>query len=319
MGSPFEVKVVLLELLELSRLGIIDLVGVVTPPPKKAGRGKEPSEVHLATEARSLGCQVLQPEKCSSPDFISWLKSQNIDVVLTAAYGQILSRDFLEAPKRAVINIHPSLLPKYRGPTPVPASLLAGEHETGVTVLFTTFEIDAGNIIASESITLSGQERAGALTQELFSLGAGLLGHVFKKLADPSFEGDEQDSAAMSRCRKIKKTDAAIDWSESAKSIFARARAFDPWPGSYTGLAKKRVQLEISGLEINFADKELEAACFVLSNDRELIIVGTGSGFLKIKALKVEGKGWVSPLAFWNSAKAGDCCFLTPKDLGQKP
>ncbi len=297
MGSPSEVIPVLEELQNLHSTGAIELVAVVTPPPKPAGRGKQLVEVPLALAARSKNIPLVQPPRCSSEEFLRWMEGERIDLVVTAAYGQILSDAFLKVPKRAVINIHPSLLPKYRGPTPVQSTLLNQDKEGGVCILFTVKAVDAGPVILSQKMSLSGFERADSLTETLFGKGADLLGEALTMLKNPVFVGTPQDEAAVTRCQKISKSDAQIDWLSDAPAVFARFRAFWTWPGSFTYLNGKRMELEISGV---YQEDQGPPGGFSLRKDLGGFLVACGRGQVLVTQLKPEGKTWMNALAFAN-------------------
>ena len=302
LGSP---EPVLAPLQALSRLAPslgFELVGVVSQPSRPAGRGQAPIDPPVAAFAKSLGLPTLQPEKASDPAFLEQFAALKPDVAITAAYGQILSNAFLAIPRRGTINIHPSLLPKYRGATPVPAALIDGNDTSGVTILFTVQKLDAGHIILQEATPIGASETAGELTDRYFELGAKLLLPALEKLKDPDFKGTPQDEAKVSLCRKIQKHDGLIDWERPAEESFNRYRAFQPWPGSFTFLAGRR--LAVTEMQPDSQGKNaLAPGEAVYDKRQQCLTVGTGEGALQILKLKAAGGKEMQAAAFWNGLK----------------
>ncbi len=320
MGSPQEVVAPLKELLAAD--GDFNLVAVVSQPARPVGRSGKLQDPPLAEFAKIHGILTLQPESARSPEFLDQLRALNVDVIVTAAYGQILSKKFLLIPKRATINIHPSLLPKYRGATPVPAALLQGEQKTGVSILFTVKELDAGPLICAEEFTIAPDETSGALTQRLFHLSGKLLLQALDELRDSQFSGQPQNDDAATYCGKIEKSDGAVQWGLPAAVTLNRYRAFHPWPGSYTFFNGKRVSLldvqNVAALDPTVAAalssavwSSQEAGAFTFSKGAKAIFVRCGEGFLAVTKLQSEGGKPVDAAAFWNGIKdRSNCCFL---------
>lgn len=314
MGSPAEVIEPLQKLLDAPRDEDFEVVLVVSQPARPVGRSGQLQDPPLATFAKSKGVPVLQPESARDPEFLSQLEQANIDVVVTAAYGQILSKKFLEIPRRATINIHPSLLPRYRGATPVPAALLNGDTTTGVSILFTVKALDAGALISVAESPIDPGETAEALTRRMFALGAGELLKALQKLRDPRFTGTPQDDAAATYCGKIEKSDGQVDWAREADVNYNRFRAFYPWPGSFTSFNGKRVTiLEMAPFDgAVFSQSALPSVAggFVFSKPAGGLVVKAGDGMVLIKRLQTEGGKPVDAAAFWNGIKdRTDCRF----------
>ena len=204
MGTPLEVISVIEKLQLLQQQGDIELVGVVSQlHQSQRGLGKVESPVSLFAKAQRITCY--QPLKASAPEFMAKLSALQVDVILTAAYGQILTREFLAIPRRAVINIHPSLLPRWRGAAPVVAAVREGVRSSGVTICFTVREVDAGNIIVQQELPLPEHTHHRDLTAMLFRAGAQLLPRAFALLGDTDFCGTPQDPQQVSRCAKVRK------------------------------------------------------------------------------------------------------------------
>lgn len=303
MGSPAEVVTPLQTLYEQGTAYGVNLVGIVSQPARPAGRGGKLTDPPVAIFGRDRSIPTLQPDSAKDPIFLDSIRRLQPDVIVTAAYGQILTDDFLKIPKIATINIHPSLLPAYRGATPVPAALLDGLRATGVTILFTVKQLDAGNIILQKAFEIAPKETALALTERLFKESGPMLLDVLSLLAkNPSFKGSPQDSAAATFCRKISKDMGHIDWSMDAVTIFNKYRAFQPWPGSYTNLGSKVVAIT----EMSFGDLEGSRdrpGTFGYDKTVKSMIVNCGKGSIHINKLKPAGGKEMDAAAFWNGLK----------------
>lgn len=299
LGSPEEVISPLNSLLELDG---IQVVGVVSQPAKPQGRGRTIEDPPVAKFAKARGILTLQPQKASDPEFLASFRELAPDVAVTAAYGQILTEEFLSIPKRATINIHPSLLPLYRGATPVQSSLAAGDTTTGVTILFTVKKLDAGNIIVQKAYPIGSDERAGELMTRMFTESGSLLKETFEKLRDPEFSGTPQDPNKVTHCRKIDKSDGNITWERSAEGIYNKFRAFEPWPGSFTFLAGKRVAVTDMRPTKDLMTSQ-DPGEFVFDKKQHCLTVGTGTDPLQILKLKPAGSGEINAAAFWNGLK----------------
>lgn len=306
MGSPAEVISPLEQLLAFTKSGAAELLGVVSQPARPAGRKQTLTDPPVAVFAKEQGIPCWQPEKASSPDFLTALRELEPDVVITAAYGQILSDAFLQIPRRATINVHPSLLPAYRGATPVPAALLDGCAETGVTILFTVKALDAGAIIVQKKFTIDPLETSAELTPRLFTASGPLLIEALAKLEDPAFKGTPQDSERVTHCRKIAKTDGAIIWNKLPKQLLNEFRAYRPWPGSFTAWGDQRILIE----EMRIAPSDQQAltpGTFVWDKGAKALRVGTGGlENLLVQRLKPAGSKSLDAHAFWNGSRLKD-------------
>lgn len=211
-----------------------EIVGVVTQPDRPAGRDRRltPPPVKVAALAHNL--PVLQPETLRDPTVVETLSALQPEVGVVAAYGEILRRAVLSIPPLGYLNIHPSLLPLYRGPTPVAGAILAGETVTGVTIMLLDPGMDSGPILAQAVVDLPPTARAGQLTDELFRIGADLLVQVLPRYARGEIEPRPQDHRRATVTKMLKKEDGRIDWSLPAIVIERMTRAYDPWPGAYT-------------------------------------------------------------------------------------
>lgn len=211
-----------------------DVVGVVTQPDRATGRSATPQPPPVKLLALEYGIPVLQPETLKDPAAVAALAALRPDVGVVAAYGEILRRDVLAIPPLGYLNLHPSLLPRYRGPTPVTGAILAGDSETGVSIMQLAAKMDAGPILVQRRVPLAADARAGALTDALFISGAPLLADALADFAAGRLQPMPQDDSAATFTRLLTRADGEIDWALPAVQIERMTRAYDPWPGAYT-------------------------------------------------------------------------------------
>ncbi len=279
-----------------------ELVAVVSQPAKPVGRRGELTDPPVAAWAKARGILTLQPVKAGEAGFLAAFRDLAPDVAITAAYGQILTNEFLAIPKRATINVHPSLLPRYRGAIPVPAALLDGLTETGVSILFTVQKLDAGHLIAQEELAIAEGDTTATLTDKGFALGGVMLFPALERLADPDFKGTPQDEAGVTHCKKIKKEDGLLDWTKPGATLVSRFRAFEPWPGSYTFHAGRRIA--VTAMRREAASRAATAPGAVQFDKAAAALrVGTGDEPVLITRLKPAGGKEIDAAAFWNGLK----------------
>jgi methionyl-tRNA formyltransferase len=211
-----------------------EVVAVVTQPDRPAGRGRTATPPPAKLEARRLGFDVLQPDNVSAPESVERLQELAPDVIVVAAYGQILRRSVLEVPKRGSLNVHASLLPKYRGASPIAAAILEGEDVTGVTIMEVVRALDAGPMVASVEEPISPHDTTASLEARLSGAGASLLLRVIDDWAGGRIQATPQDDSQATYAPMVKRADAVIDWSEPAERVWREVRAFNPWPVSHT-------------------------------------------------------------------------------------
>ena len=221
-----------------------EIAAVVTQPPKPVGRKGEisKSRLHEAAEARDI--EVLAPEKAKDSEFIDDLVKYEADLFIVVSYGQILPEAVVDMPEHGTINIHPSLLPKWRGATPVPAAILAGDEVSGVTLMKMDAEMDHGPILAVSEAVEIRSKTSEVLLDELMTLGASMLPDVAFNLCSGKLEPTEQDHDAASFCYMFKKEDARIDWVMNDVEMIERMiRAYNPWPIAWTTADGKRLKI----------------------------------------------------------------------------
>lgn len=213
---------------------------VVTQPARARGRGKKLSESPLSARARELGLEVLEPATVRDPEVLGRLAGLEPDLFLVVSYGELLRQEFLDLPRLGSLNVHPSLLPRHRGATPIQAALLAGDEVTGVSIQQVVLALDAGDVLLSRQVPVLPGETAGELSTRLSELSGELLLEALEALEAGRARFVPQDAAQATHCRKLKKEDGRLDWSRPAAELERRVRAMNPWPGAFTRLPDGR-------------------------------------------------------------------------------
>ncbi len=290
-----------------------DLAAVVTQPDRPAGRGHrmQPSPVKVA--AQELGLPVWQPTKIKTPEFHAELAALNADVGVVVAYGRILPPHLLETPRYGFLNVHFSLLPKYRGAAPVNWAIAHDEALTGVTVMYMDAGLDTGDIALQTECWIGREETAPELGARLAHLGADLLSAALRQLAEGDLPRHPQDAAQATYAPLLKREDGWIDWSLPAMAIAARIRAFQPFPGSHTHLDGRRVTFW-RGQAVPLPDgmTSLPGTLLAITNNALLIACGQGT-CLAAHELQLEGRARVSARDFANGLRLQPgACFMSP-------
>ncbi len=213
-----------------------EITAVVTQPHRPAGRGRQTRPSAVKEAALKLGLTVLQPESLRDPATVNQVRTLAPECAVAVAYGQILRPEFLTIPPRGVINVHPSLLPKYRGASPIPATILAGDELTGVTIMLMDAGMDSGPILAQSTHPVDPEDTTGTLSDKLAAFGADLLAETLPRWLHNDIEPHPQDPARATTTSLLRKEDGAIDWTRPAPEIWRRVRACSPWPGAHTRL-----------------------------------------------------------------------------------
>ena len=266
-----------------------DVKLVVTQPDKPAGRGKKVTPPPVKVVAEKAGIPVYQPEKVKeNSELKKKLLEIEPDLIVVAAYGKILPEWLLNLPKHGTINVHASLLPKYRGASPIQWALLNGEEETGVTIMKVIPELDAGDIISQKRVKIEKEDNAKTLHDKLSEVGAELLVETIPLYISGKLKPVPQREEEATYCPQIRKEMGKIDWSESAEKIFNKIRAFTPWPSAYTTFRGKRVKI-LKAEPVEGSGRPGE----VIKTGRELT-VATGKGALRIERLRPEGRKEIS-------------------------
>ncbi len=273
----------------------IEVVGVYTPPDRPRGRGRAVESSPVKAAAQALSLPVWQPDSLRSAAAQRELAALEPDVAVVAAYGKLLPPAVLALPRYGCLNIHPSLLPKYRGPSPVATAILDGVAATGVTLMLLNAGMDTGPILAQREYRLDGAETAASLTEALFRVGTELLVENLPAWTAGRLEAVAQDDSQATVTRKLERADGLADWSLSALELARRQRAFTPWPGLSTYWQGKLLRLvevvppaqpEAAGVTVPAAPGEV-----ISLPSREIPLgIGTGQGVLGLKQVQLEGR-----------------------------
>jgi len=264
------------------------VAGVVTQPDRPRGRGQKVTESPVKLLALEHGVPVFQPTKLKDPATLDTIGAWQPDLGVVAAYGRILPDTLLELPRLGMINVHASLLPKYRGAAPVHRAVIDGEVETGVTIMRVVRELDAGNMIARVTRPIGPDDTSDVVERDLAVLGAALLVAVVDRMAEGPVEDERQDFMLATYAQKITKEEGLIDWTLPAACIHNRVRGLYPWPHAYTYLDGARVILLKTRVEDEPATEEPGT---IVAVSRDAISVATGHGWrLAIEQLQPEGK-----------------------------
>jgi methionyl-tRNA formyltransferase len=262
-----------------------DVVGAVTRIDKPAGRGKVLTPPAVKVAADQAGVTVLQPKRVRTPESVAAIREMEPDVIVVAAYGQILPPEILTLPKYGCVNIHASLLPAYRGAAPINWAIINGEARTGITIMQMDEGMDTGGILAQESIPIGPNDTAGDLMAKLSEMGSWLIVDILARLESGGLAAIPQDNSKATTAPLLRKEDGQVDWTMSAKKIHDRVRGLSPWPGAHSWLDNKLVKI----LRTEAVEGAGEPGVLSKSG-KDSLAVGTGSGLLRIVTIQLEGK-----------------------------
>lgn len=264
-----------------------EVVGVVTAADKPAGRGQKLQESAVKQYAVAKGLNVLQPLKLKDPEFIEELKALQAELQVVVAF-RMLPEVVWDMPAKGTINLHASLLPQYRGAAPINHAIINGEKESGVTTFFLKHEIDTGDVIFSEKVSIASDDTAGDLHDKLMNVGAGLLVKTVQAIAEGNYtEQPQPQSELLKHAPKIFKEHCLIDWNQSANSIYNLIRGLSPYPTAFTKLNDKT--LKVFKAELEEKETGLAPGTF-LSDGKTYLKFAAKDGFIKFTDLQYEGK-----------------------------
>lgn len=280
-----------------------DIVAVVTAPDKPAGRGQKLNESAVKQYAVSNGLKVLQPEKLKNPEFLEELRSLQADLQVVVAF-RMLPELVWNMPSKGTINLHASLLPQYRGAAPINWAIINGEKESGVTTFFLRHEIDTGDILFTEKVTLTGNETAGELHDRLMNKGAGLLVKTVKGVESGRYNEHPQSQllagVELKHAPKIFKEDCLIDWNQPAETIYNKIRGLSPVPTAYTTLNGKVLKIFRAGYELT--EPGILPGGFLTDNKTHLKFAAA-DGFISLTEVQLEGKKQMGIAEFLRGVK----------------
>jgi methionyl-tRNA formyltransferase len=270
--------------------GVAEVVGIVCQPDKPAGRGLAMKAPPVKERGMELGLPVVQPTKLRTGEFAEWVRAQRVEVALVVAYGRILPREVLEGPGLGCVNVHASLLPRYRGAAPITWAVVLGEAETGVTLMKLDEGMDTGPTFARVATPIDPDETAGDLSERLALLGADAVRvHLPPYLAGAVTLVPQEDSASTS-APMLRKDDGRIDWSKPAPRVHDHIRGMSPWPGAFTQAHGRTVKVpRARALALTKAGRESRPG-EVLIADKSRVIVACGEGCVELLSVQPEGK-----------------------------
>jgi len=261
------------------------VVAVVTQPDKPAGRKLVLTPPEVKVRAQAAGIPVHQPKRLKRK--LDDLRPYHADIAVVIAYGQILSQDMLDLPRLGCINVHASLLPKYRGAAPIQAAVLAGDAESGVTIMHIAQALDAGDVITMERTPILPTDTGGSLHDRLALIAPAALERALDAISNGTATRTPQDHAQATHVGKLSREDGAIDWTQSAEHIERQVRAYNPWPGTYTQLPGSTAVLKVHAAQILPGATACPAPGTILAADpKQGLVVATGTGLLAITALQ---------------------------------
>jgi len=272
------------------------VVKVYTKPDSRSGRNQRQNSSPVKLFAETIGLSILDPISLKPKEVQDELSSLNPDLIIVSAYGLILPRQILDIPTHGCLNIHPSLLPKYRGPSPVSSAIAQGESYTGVTIMQINEQVDSGPIIAQRKIQIQPQENASEMTSRLFQIGACLLVNILPDWTDGKIQAVSQNHEQATYTKRLIKKDGEIDWNLRPQKIVSRILGYYPWPGSYTswnGKLLKILEATVSNQLVSSSKQGL-----VVSLSCGGLGITTPHGVVKILRLQMEGKKSVDSKEF---------------------
>ncbi len=264
------------------------ILAVVTQPDRPVGRKKVLTPTPVKEEAVQLGLTVLQPQKLKGSEELQQILDLNPDLIVTAAFGQLLPKDLLDAPKLGCINVHASLLPAYRGGAPIHQAIIDGQDKTGVTIMYMEEKLDAGDIISQREISISHHDDTGLLFDKLSEVGKELLKETLPSIINGTNERLKQDESLVTYAKNISREQERISWNQSALEIHNQIRGLHPWPVAYTTLDGQTVKIWRADVEKGTSSKEPGV---VVKLEKDYFVVQTGANeMIRILDLQPAGK-----------------------------
>jgi len=264
-----------------------DVVGVVTQPDRPKGRKQVLTPSPVKERAITLGIEVYQPERIKREEAIQKVLSWEPDLIVTAAYGQIIPDAILFTPKYKAINVHASLLPKYRGAAPIHQSIIQGEKETGITIMYMVKELDAGDILSQVKVTIKNDDTVGTLHDKLSLAGRDLLLETIRGIEEGTIQAIKQDDHLATYAHLLKREDEKIDWNKTSTQIYNQIRGLNPWPVAFTTLSGGIIKVLWAE---PFPYHHEEEPGTVLRVTKDQLLVATKDGAMELKEIQPAGK-----------------------------
>ncbi len=280
-----------------------EVIAAVTQPDRPVGRKRVMTPPPVKVEALKHGIPVYQPEKIRDPEELGKILALKPDLVVTAAFGQILPNELLEAPKLGCINVHASLLPELRGGAPIHYSILEGKEKTGITIMYMAEKLDAGDILTQVEVPIEEDDNVGTLHDKLSAAGSELLSQTIPKLINGELEGIPQDHAKATFAPNIKREQEKIDWSAGGEEIYNKIRGLNPWPVAYTTLGGKVMKIW-KGEKVQDDKAAQPGEVIGVAEDGFCVRTGNGTA-IKVTELQPAGKKKMSAFDYLRGAGAG--------------
>jgi len=272
---------------------------VYTQPDRPSGRGQKLTASPVKQTAIELGLPVEQPAKLRAPEVVAALEAAKPDAMVVVGYGQIVPRSILAIPPLGIVNVHGSLLPKYRGAAPIQWSVANGDTETGVTTMLINAGLDTGDMLLKASCPIGPDETTPTVWNRLAEMGAELLVETMQRLEAGTLQPEPQDDSQSTYASMLKREDGLVDWQRTAQDIYNRYRGFQPWPGAWTWFRNGRLQIK----EMRPADETVPTPGALAVRGKRLFVGCANGGSVELLRVQLEGKGPVAVEAFLNGAQ----------------
>jgi methionyl-tRNA formyltransferase len=266
------------------------VVAVVTQPDAPAGRGKALKQSAVKQYALQHGVPVLQPETLKPSEVVDQLKALEPDLIIVAAFGQILRQNVLDIPRYNCINVHASLLPHWRGASPISAAIAHGDAVTGITIMIMEAGLDSGPILSQREIPIGHDDTTGTLTESLAKVGGELLIETLPKWVAHEITPKKQDEARVTLAGRLKKEDGKLDWSKGVQALERHVRAMTPWPGAYSTWQGKQLKVLRAAINMNAEHSKRKLANGTVVVERNHVNVQCSNGLLRLVEVQLEGK-----------------------------
>jgi methionyl-tRNA formyltransferase len=278
----------------------INLLGIGTQVDQRAGRGKGKRPTPVGQFAAENKLEADKIESVKDPLFMDKMRSFNLDFIVVVSFGQILRQELLDIPGCCCLNVHASILPEYRGASPISAAILNGDADSGIAFMKMDRGLDTGDVYKILKMPLQGNEYAGSLENELGNLAAENIVEALEQIKSGQLLPGKQDEQQATLTRKVKKDDGEIDWNLPVEKIEAMVRAYHPWPGAYFTLQGKKGQIKLNVIEARCVKDVSGVSGEVLQADKKALLIACGQGALEILKLVPQGKKEMSGPAFLN-------------------
>jgi methionyl-tRNA formyltransferase len=286
-----------------------EVAGVVTQPDRPAGRGRKLQASAVKLLAGELGLPTIQPEKLRDEEAMRQLAAWKPDLIVVAAYGQILKPEVLDLPPHGCLNVHASLLPRWRGASPIQAAILHGDEKTGVTIMKMDAGMDTGPVLSQREISIEGDDTGGSLSAKLAALGAELLGETLPAYLSGALKPQPQDEKQATYTKLLKKSDGKLDFETSAEELARKVRGYNPWPGAFVRWQGQLLKIHA----VTTANKNNAGAGKTLIHEG-LPAIGTQQGILILEEVQPAGKQAMPGAAFLTGARGWGTIPIEPGD-----